>query len=155
MVGSWAAVPAPQRPDFASVNVNEPGFAELVTVLRDAGIAVEAGVWSAADAETLAASGTGGWIRILVEVIGEPAERAVPVADEILARLDTLDVTRPWLLHGEQATCWPLVGHAGRLGLATRIGLEDTTVGPDATPVADNAELVRLALVRWKDERWA
>jgi uncharacterized protein (DUF849 family) len=151
MVDGWAAIPAPQRPDFASANVGESGFAELVAALHDAGIAVEAGVWSAADAETLAASGTGGWVRILVEVIGEPAERAVAVADEILARLDALDIDGPRLLHGEEATCWPLVAHAGRLGLATRIGLEDTTVGPDAGPVAGNAELVRLALVRWKD----
>jgi uncharacterized protein (DUF849 family) len=33
-----------------------------------------------------------------------------------------------------------------RLGLPTRIGLEDITVGPAGEPVADNADLVRRAL---------
>jgi len=153
MVDGWAALPEPQRPDFASANVNEPGFAQLVSALRGAGIAVEAGAWSVADAEALAGAGTGGWERILVEVIGEPAARAVPVADAILARLDAVGVTGQRLLHGEGATCWPLVAHAGRLGLATRIGLEDTTMGPDGGPVTDNAALVQLALTVWRGER--
>jgi uncharacterized protein (DUF849 family) len=41
------------------------------------------------------------------------------------------------------------VAHAGRLGLPTRIGLEDTTVGPAGEPVTDNADLVRRALTVW------
>ena len=36
--------------------------------------------------------------------------------------------------------------HAGRLGLPTRIGLEDTLVGPDAEPIDSNADLVALAV---------
>ena len=52
------------------------------------------------------------------------------------------------LLHGEEDACWPLVRHAGRLGLPTRIGLEDTLVLPDGTPAGDNAELVRPYLDR-------
>ena len=51
-VASWADLPSAVRPDFASVNVSEPGFADLVEALRQAEIAVEAGVWSAADAQT-------------------------------------------------------------------------------------------------------
>jgi uncharacterized protein (DUF849 family) len=153
MVQGWAALPAPYRPDFASANVGEPGFTELVATLRGASIAVEVGVWSVADAQTLAVSGAGGWERILVEVIDVPAERAVPVADTVLARLDTVAAPGQRLLHGEGVTCWPLVGHAGRLGLATRIGLEDTTVGPDGEPVTDNAELVRSALALWRANR--
>jgi uncharacterized protein (DUF849 family) len=150
MVARWARLPAAERPDFASANVSEPGFAELVELLNEAGIAVEAGVWSAADAEALAAADlAAGRIRILVEIMGGPVEQAVPTADGILARLDALGIAGPRLLHGEQAACWPLVAHAGRLGLATRIGFEDTTVGPGGVPVSDNAELVRLALAVW------
>ena len=52
----------------------------------------------------------------------------------------------PRLLHGEGESCWPLVAHAAREGLPTRIGLEDTTAGPDGEPVSGNAELVQLAL---------
>ena len=48
----------------------------------------------------------------------------------ILTRLDELAIAGPRLLHGEEAACWPLVVHAGRLGPPTRIGLEDTVVGP-------------------------
>jgi uncharacterized protein (DUF849 family) len=54
------------------------------------------------------------------------------------------------LLHGEQAATWPLVRHAGRLGLPTRIGLEDVLTGPEGDPVRDNAQLVRLALREWQ-----
>jgi uncharacterized protein (DUF849 family) len=86
---------------------------------------------------------------VLVEIIGGTATDAVPSADAVLCRLDELCVAVPRLLHGEEAACWPLVAHAGRLGLPTRIGLEDTLVGPDGEAVADNAELVRLALAAW------
>jgi uncharacterized protein (DUF849 family) len=147
LVAGWADLPAAARPDFASVNVSEPGFADLAALLRDAGIGAEAGVWSVADAEMIA--GTGELVRILVEVLDVPADRAVPVADGILRRLDELDVAGPRLLHGEGTACWPLIAHAGRLGLPTRIGLEDTLVGPSGEPVADNAELVRLGLSAW------
>jgi uncharacterized protein (DUF849 family) len=59
--------------------------------------------------------------------------------------------SRPWRAPGggEQESCWPLLRHAGRLGLPTRIGLEDTTTGPDGQQVSGNAELVSLALVEW------
>jgi len=146
----WVGLPPAARPDFASVNVSEPGAAPLVEVLREAGIGVEAGVWSLADARAVAAiRPAGGWSRILVEVIDATAATAVAVADEILRQLDGSSVVGPRLLHGEGPTCWPLVSHAGRLRLPTRIGLEDTTVRPDGGSVGDNAELVRLALAEW------
>ncbi len=150
MAAGWASLAAPARPDFASVNVSEPGAAELAELLGTGGIGVEVGVWSAGDAERLA-----GWqhaadpVRILVEVIDAPATGAVAAAETILRRLDELGMVAPRLLHGEDAACWPLVAHAGLLGLPTRIGLEDTLVGPSGEPVGDNAELVGLALATW------
>ena len=89
------------------------------------------------------------WRRILVEITDVPATGAVAAASEILGRLDELGVAAPRLLHGEQAGCWPLVARAGELGLPTRIGLEDTTVGPEGAPVSGNAELTRLARHVW------
>jgi uncharacterized protein (DUF849 family) len=155
-VAGWAGLPASARPDFASVNICEPDSADLLPVLHTAGIAVEAGVWSVADARAVAAlRPAAGWLRILVEVVqvvgvSDAAEvSAVSVADQILHQLAESGVIGPRLLHGEQATCWPLISHAGRLGLPTRIGLEDTTVGPDGGPASDNAELVQLALAEW------
>jgi uncharacterized protein (DUF849 family) len=146
-VAAWASLPAAARPDFASVNLSEPGWAQLGGLLQAAGIAAEAGVWSVADAAQLATAGDAvDWLRILVEISDAPAEKAVAAADEVLRRLDELGVAAPRLLHGEGPTCWPLIARAGTLGLATRIGLEDTILGPDGSTVSGNAELVRLAL---------
>jgi uncharacterized protein (DUF849 family) len=149
-VAGWAGLEALARPDFASVNVSEPGWAELTGVLHSAGIGTEAGVWSVADARALAASGPAeGLTRVLVEIIGEPARTAVGRAEDVLRELDATGATAPRLLHGEQDSCWPLVTLAGRLGLPTRIGLEDTVTGPQGQAVSGNAELVRLALAAW------
>jgi uncharacterized protein (DUF849 family) len=154
MVAGWAGLPAAARPDFASVNLAEAGVADLAGLLRSIGVGVEAGVWSPADADTLAAAGApDSWLRILVEVVDAPAAGALDAADGILRRLDDLGATAPRLLHGENAACWPLIAHAGRLGLPTRIGLEDTTTGPTGEPASDNAELVQLALTIWTAAR--
>jgi uncharacterized protein (DUF849 family) len=139
LVAGWADLD--DRPDFASVNVSEDGYPALVAMLTGLGIAVEAGVWSPADADR-----AGHVDRVLVEIIGGSAADAIPAADAILTRLDG---STPILLHGEQDACWPLVAHAGRLGLPTRIGLEDTLVDPAGRPAESNADLVRQALRVW------
>ena len=119
-------------------------------ILADAGIGAEAGVWSVADAEATAGfEPSVGWLRIMVEVAGATSANATIRADEILDVLYAARLAAPVLLHGEDEGCWPLVAHAGRLGLATRIGLEDVLVGPDGGDVPDNTELVRLGLVEW------
>jgi uncharacterized protein (DUF849 family) len=93
---------------------------------------------------------TASWLRILVEIIKCPGRKAVAAADKVLHRADELNATIPRLLHGEGPACWPLIAHAGTLGLPTRIGLEDTTVGPDGSAVSGNAELVQQALQIWR-----
>jgi uncharacterized protein (DUF849 family) len=149
-VAGWVALPAEGRPDFASVNLGEAGAAELPGLLAGAGIAAEAGVWSAADAGRLAAAGPDGrWLWVMVEISGVSAAGAVPAADAVLRRLDELGVTLPRLLHGAGDSCWPLIEHAGRLGLPARVGLEDTLTGPGGVPVTGNAELVELGLAAW------
>ncbi len=150
LVAEWAGFEAGQRPDFASVNVAEAGWQELAATLDEAGIGVEAGVWSVADADAIAGyQPPGGWLRVMVELSGVSADDAVARADQILSRLASTSPQAALLLHGEDDSCWPLIAHAGRLGLATRIGLEDVTTGPQAQPVAGNAELVRLAIGIW------
>jgi uncharacterized protein (DUF849 family) len=148
-VTAWVELPASDRPDFASVNVSEPGWSEVHDRLVGAGIAVEAGLFTVSDAETVAADADRDWLRILVEIVDGPPERAADDADRILRRLEELQVPAPLLLHGVGSACWPLIAHAGSLGLATRIGLEDTTTAPQGGPVDDNAELVRHALQLW------
>jgi len=145
LVRTWGDLPSEARPDFASVNLSEDGFAALAAHLGQAGIDVEAGVWSRAEVDTLAAANVS-VLRVLVELVGAPAFDTFGAADAILQSLDEARVTAPRLLHGEGDACWPLITHAGRLGLATRIGLEDTLVNPDGTPATDNADLVRRAL---------
>jgi uncharacterized protein (DUF849 family) len=155
-VAAWADLRAAARPDFASVNLSEPGWAEVCGVLHQAGIGVEAGIWSVADADQLAAGGAAvDWLRILVEIIDAPADAAVVVADEVVRRLDQHHVSAPRLLHGEGPTCWPLIARAGMLGLPARVGLEDSTVGPDGSVVSGNAELIQLALQVWLVSRAA
>jgi len=145
LVSAWGDLPFEARPDFASVNLSENGFAELAAHLGQAGIDIEAGVWSRADVDILAAAGVP-VLRVLVEIVGAPAFDAIGAADAIIQSLDDAGVTAPRLLHGEGDACWSLIAHAGRLGLATRIGLEDTLVNPDGTPATDNADLIRRAL---------
>jgi len=151
-VARWGELPAASRPDFASVNLSEPGTASLLDALDVAGISAEAGVWSAADAQAVSQiSPARGWLRILVEIVGVVAADATVQADRIIRQLESSGVSSPRLLHGEGQTCWPLIRHAGRLGLATRIGLEDTLAGPDGDAVSGNAELTSLALAAWID----
>jgi hypothetical protein len=69
--------------------------------------------------------------------------------------LDDAGYDGPRLLHGAGEACWPLVAHAGRLGLATRIGLEDTLVLPDGQRAVSNARLVTEGLVQYGDGRRA
>lgn len=132
-----ALVRAWRAPDHASVNVSEPGFDAVMRALLAAGIGIEAGVWSVADAERLAASGLGGRVlRVLVES-AEPAP--------IHAALDAAGLVAPRLQHGDGRAAWPVLEDAVRRGLATRIGLEDTRRLPDGRVAAGNAELVAAA----------
>lgn len=145
-IATWADLEPGARPDFASVNVGEPGSMPLAAQLLDLGIDVEAGVWSTEDADALRDSGLAPrCLRVLVELIGVPPAVAPDLAARIMARLDELDVRNPRLLHGDEASTWPMVELAARLGLATRIGLEDTVTGPSGERVHGNADLVRLA----------
>jgi uncharacterized protein (DUF849 family) len=152
--GLWITAGDPRRraaqiaawrdlPDFASVNVGEEGFADLVRLLASQRIGVEAGVWRPAEADALHRLPLE---RVLVEVIDTPAADAVPAADAILTALDVAGYRGERLLHGEEEACWPLITHAARLGLPTRVGLEDTLTLPDGSPADGNATLVTHAL---------
>ena len=148
-VAGWAGLAPAARPDFASVNVCEDGWVEVTELLAQAGIALEAGVWTVGDVATAAAASPipGRLLRVMVEVMDVTAAQAAGAAWDVLAALDGSALRAvPRLLHGAGPGCWPLVGYAGRLGLATRIGLEDTLAGPDDEPVGGNADLVRAAL---------
>jgi hypothetical protein len=73
----------------------------------------------------------------------QPGSDPIPSAEALLRELEPLGL--PVLLHGEDDTAWPVLTHAARLELDTRVGLEDTLLLPDGTAAPDNATLISLA----------
>ncbi|GHE01919.1 3-keto-5-aminohexanoate cleavage protein [Streptomyces alanosinicus] len=144
-VRSWSALP-----DFASVNWHEPGAEAVAAQLLSMGVGVEAGIWSGTDgAARFTASPLGPKVlRVLAEVTDPDPATAEASARTLLAGLGTAHA-RPVLLHGEEGGAWPVLRLAGRLGLATRIGLEDTLFLPDGRHADGNARLVAEGLVRY------
>ena len=143
LVAGWGGA---HRPDFASVNLSEPGADELAGILTDLGIAIEAGVWPAADADRLAASAFGRHVvRILIEPQDRTPQGAVATAADIEAALGRHRFTAPRLHHGEGVATWPVLRAALRLGRDIRVGLEDTAVLEDGRLASGNRELVQAA----------
>jgi uncharacterized protein (DUF849 family) len=144
-VRSWTVLP-----DHASVNWHEPGAEEVAAALIDLGVGVEAGIWSGTDgAARFAGSPLGPKVlRVLAEVTDPSPDTAEETARALLADLGSAH-GRPVLLHGEEGGAWPVLRLAGRLGLATRIGLEDTLLLPDGQRAVSNGQLVAEGLVEY------
>jgi uncharacterized protein (DUF849 family) len=127
-----------QRPDFVSVNLSELGWAGVARAALHAGIAVEAGLGSIAEAEELI---RGPFLhqvlRVLIEVEGD-ADEARAVAAMIPA-----GITQLW--HGYDELTWEVIGAAATAKVDVRVGLEDVLVLPDGRTAAGNAELVAAA----------
>jgi uncharacterized protein (DUF849 family) len=151
--GAWIAGSGTERqdlvagwnelPDFASVNFNEAGAAALARLLLRRGIGVEAGLTDERAARRLAASGLADeCLRVLLEPPSQDLGMALGMIDRIEAALDRWRISCPRLLHGTDATAWPLLDEAVRRGYDARIGLEDTLGLPDGTPAAGNGALV-------------
>lgn len=155
--GAWADPDPAERvahirawtvlPDHASVNWHEPGAEAVAEALMDRGVGVEAGIWSGTDGtERFMASALGPRVlRVLAEVTDPDPGTARDSARALLAVMGPAHA-RPVLLHGEEGGTWPVLRLAGRLGLATRIGLEDTLFLPDGERAESNAQLVSVAL---------
>jgi uncharacterized protein (DUF849 family) len=141
---SWTALP-----DFASVNFSEPGAVELCAALLDMGVGVEAGLSTPADARLLLGAGLADrCLRLLLEPDEQDLAAALATVAAIEAVLDAAGVRAPRLLHGFEATAWPLLDVALERGYDVRIGLEDTLLLPDRSPARDNAQLVAAACER-------
>lgn len=141
LVSAWEV-----RPDFASVNFREHGAVELSRLLLDAGIGVEAGLWTVPDVRALLASGlTTACVRLLLEPTEPEPAAAIANATAMRDALGDAAGGVPVLLHGEGAAAWPVLTEAVRLGLDIRIGLEDCLTLPSGEPAPDNATLVAAA----------
>ncbi|WP_328870255.1 3-keto-5-aminohexanoate cleavage protein [Streptomyces sp. NBC_00287] len=144
-IRSWTSLP-----DHASVNWHEPGAEEVAAALIDLGVGVEAGIWSGTDgAARFARSPLGPQVlRVLAEVTDTSPDTAEDSARGLLAELGSA-FGRPVLLHGEDDGAWPVLRLAGRLGLATRVGLEDMLLLPTGERAASNAQLVTAGLIQY------
>ncbi|MFE6227401.1 3-keto-5-aminohexanoate cleavage protein [Streptomyces sp. NPDC057854] len=156
-VDAWAE-PDPERrvarirswevlPDLAWVAWDEPGAEETAAALLARGVAVEAGLRHGTSAATrFARSPLAGRVRrIAAEAADDPDGRA---GDGVRAPLDGLGGPGgpSVLVYGTGAAAWPALRLARRLGVAGRIGLEDTLLLPDGTRAVSTAEQVRAAL---------
>lgn len=138
-VKSWTVLP-----DFASVNWHEPGSEELAHVLLEKGLGVEVGIFRADAAASWARSDIAPHcLRVMIEL---PGDGDTSTADDLLSRVQAAGSSAPVLLHGFDESCWPLLEHAGRRGVQTRIGMEDTLLLPDGSTAPGNAALVSAAV---------
>ena len=144
LVADWTG---PDRPDFASINMNEPGTDALADLLTGQGIEIEAGVWTAEDARLLGASTFGHRvIRVLVEPVDRSGAGAVAIAAQAATELARLGVKARQVHHGYGMATWDVLRAAVAMGQDIRVGLEDTTVLPDGSVAAGNGDLVTAAV---------
>ncbi|MCL6569033.1 MAG: 3-keto-5-aminohexanoate cleavage protein, partial [Meiothermus silvanus] len=135
-------------PDYCSVNFSEPGAEELCELLFSEGVGVEAGLASVADAYRLLESGLAErCVRLLIEIKTQDLAEALREVEDIEVLLDKALLKVPRLLHGVDATAWPLLELSLQRGYDVRIGLEDTLALPDGRLASGNAELITQARI--------
>jgi uncharacterized protein (DUF849 family) len=128
-----------QPPDFVSVNLSELGWAGIVRAALRAGIGVEAGLSTSADAQELARSPFAHQlVRALVQVDGG--------IDEARAVAQFVPEGVPQLWHGYGHRTWEVVAAAAAAGHDVRVGLEDVLTLPNGDAAASNSELVATAV---------
>ena len=143
LVADWSGH---DRPDFASINMNEQGTDALADLLTGQGIEIEAGVWTVEDARLLGASTFGNRvIRVLLEPVDRSGAGAVATAAEAAAELTRIGVKARQVHHGYGLATWDVLRAAVAMGQDIRVGLEDTTVLPDGSVAAGNGDLVTAA----------
>jgi len=150
LIAGWTGQ---DKPDFASVNVREPGVDDLAGLLiDDLGIAVEAGVWTVADVALLATSTLAARaFQVLLEPTSRVRAEAVAVSSAASAQLHARGITVPQVHHGYDLATWDVIRWAAQAGFHIRVGLEDTTLLPDGSVADGNADLVVAAMrhVSW------
>ncbi len=127
------------RPDFVSVNVSEMGWGGIVRAALHAGMAVEVGLATPADADQLLDTPfTHQVLRAIVEVEGG--------ADDARAVAARIPEGIPQIWHGAGPATWEVLTAAVAAGIDVRVGLEDVLVLPDGGVAPSNAGLVAAAV---------
>ncbi len=133
-------------PDYVSVNLIEEDATEVIDLVLEKGIGVEAGLWSAADAERFVSiANARNCLRVLIEINEHEFPEGTEAARQIMGILDRADIRLPRLLHGLENTMWPFYREALRLKLDTRIGFEDGKLLPSGAEAENNAALICAA----------
>ncbi|TIW27535.1 MAG: 3-keto-5-aminohexanoate cleavage protein, partial [Mesorhizobium sp.] len=88
-----------------------------------------------------------------IEISEQALDAAWEVSDGIAAVLDRAGMGRAILLHGENATVWPLVHRAAERNWSTRVGLEDGKELPDGATASGNAALTAAAVAIFRAGR--
>ena len=133
-------------PDYVSVNLGEEDGLEVIDLVLDKGIDVEAGLASVRDAERFVDHPRSRHcLRVLIEIDEKELSAGREVVREIRHILDAAAIRLPRLLHGYDETMWAFYLDAMRLRLGARIGLEDGKFLPSGTEASDNAALIRAA----------
>jgi uncharacterized protein (DUF849 family) len=152
LVAAWDG---PDIPDFASINLNEPGCDDLATLLLSWGVGIEAGIWVPEDVNRLAASSFADRIlRVLIEPEDATGEGAVATTVAIEAALARIGVNAPTVAHGYGLATWDVIRRCLARRTGFRVGLEDTAVLPDGSPAGSNAELVAAAVALARFSGW-
>jgi len=118
-----------------------------MSLLRNVGVGVEAGLASIADVERFVAlSDCQRVLRVLIEIEEQNAREAAGVSDQIYETLVRAGISRPVLLHGLDATVWQFIEQARDRLWSTRVGFEDTRLRADGSLAGSNVELVADAV---------
>lgn len=142
-----------ELPDYASVNLSEEDAPAVMRQLESMGVGIEAGLASVADTERFVGLKPGrSVLRILIEISEQELDRALQVADDMVAVLERAEVRRPLLVHGFDATVWPFVSLAAGRRWSTRVGLEDGRELPDGAAASGNAAMVAEAASMFRSE---
>jgi len=140
-----------ELPDYASVNLSEADAPDIITLLGEIGVGVEAGLATVADAERFVSlSDARPAFRILIEIDEQDWDTGLTIAEGIEAVLLRAGIRRPILLHGFDVTVWPFVDLAANRRWSTRVGLEDGKHLPDGSEARGNAALVSMAISKFR-----
>lgn len=135
-------------PDYVSINLIEDDAEEMIAIALGKGIGIEAGLWSISDAERFVVlPDAKKCLRVLIEINEQDIEEGLAAATGIISVLGTAGFTLPVLLHGDEASVWPMFKEAIARGYDGRIGLEDGKILPSGKAAKDNAELLQAAVL--------
>src|SRR5450755_1068870 len=96
------------KPDYVSINLIEEDAGEVIDLVLEKGIGVEAGLWSAADAgKFVAHPNPRSCLRLRLEINEQYFLAGAEAVRQITEILDRADIRMPRLLHVAEHTMWP------------------------------------------------